>query len=338
MAKRRWIQRNLLKSSTAAYLAAIELHNKPNMPYRYEIVTLLLINAWELLLKTYVRRYINGKSIFEEDGGTIKFRIALKYCNDHINATYGKNSFTAINENLLLLEDYRNNVVHFYNDDLDPIVFSLIAKAALNYVEFLETYFNIDILSDEGLFILPLGFKLPFQPTEFLSKHSSSSSNFPETKAFIDKVVKVITNLRDLGVEESIVLGYGVHLESIKKVTNSDIIAALSKPQDADITITKTIKIQPTSDPGAHKVHITEEQLYDAYPLTYFEIVEQCRKRYENYSQNQTFNDLMKKVKQDPSMSYGRRLNPKKTGQPDKYLYARNVFDYLDKHYKQRNN
>ena len=47
MAKRKMVQGNLVKNSVAAYFAAIEIHNKPNIAYRYETMTLLIINAWE---------------------------------------------------------------------------------------------------------------------------------------------------------------------------------------------------------------------------------------------------------------------------------------------------
>ena len=50
MAKRKMVQNNLLKNSIAAYFAAIEIHNKPNFSYRYETTTLLMMNAWELIL------------------------------------------------------------------------------------------------------------------------------------------------------------------------------------------------------------------------------------------------------------------------------------------------
>lgn len=47
MAKRNMIQYNLVRNSISAYFAAIEIHNKPNIAYRYETVTLLMVNAWE---------------------------------------------------------------------------------------------------------------------------------------------------------------------------------------------------------------------------------------------------------------------------------------------------
>ena len=55
MSNRKMVLINLLRNSIEAYFAAIEIHNKPNMYYRYETVSLLLINAWELL-STFICR------------------------------------------------------------------------------------------------------------------------------------------------------------------------------------------------------------------------------------------------------------------------------------------
>ena len=48
--KKKMIQANLLKNSAAAYFAAVEIHNKPNIPYRYETVTLLIKGAPEVII------------------------------------------------------------------------------------------------------------------------------------------------------------------------------------------------------------------------------------------------------------------------------------------------
>ena len=56
MAKRKMVYNNLVKNSISAYFAAVELHNKPNIAYGYETVTLLMMNAWELALKAYVKK------------------------------------------------------------------------------------------------------------------------------------------------------------------------------------------------------------------------------------------------------------------------------------------
>ena len=74
MAKRKMVQYNLLRNSISAYFAAIELHNKPNIAYRYETVTLLIMNAWELALKAFIRKYIKDKSIFKDEKHTIRLQ------------------------------------------------------------------------------------------------------------------------------------------------------------------------------------------------------------------------------------------------------------------------
>ncbi len=43
--------KRLLDKSIAAALAAIEVYNKPHFRYREESFVVLLVNAWELLLK-----------------------------------------------------------------------------------------------------------------------------------------------------------------------------------------------------------------------------------------------------------------------------------------------
>jgi len=46
----------LRNNSKAAILAAIEIYNKPQIEYRDECFTILLINAWELLLKAMLSK------------------------------------------------------------------------------------------------------------------------------------------------------------------------------------------------------------------------------------------------------------------------------------------
>lgn len=45
---KRQILFNLKKNAYSAFSSAIEIHNKPNIDYRYETVTILLLNAWSL--------------------------------------------------------------------------------------------------------------------------------------------------------------------------------------------------------------------------------------------------------------------------------------------------
>ncbi|MFH1562433.1 MAG: DUF3644 domain-containing protein [Nitrospirota bacterium] len=212
MTKRKMVQYNLLKNSISAYFAAIELHNKPNIAYRYETVTLLIMNAWELVLKAFIRKYIKDKSIFvkkdiaqkkeptpnpsqeetsesfrQKEEHTIPFGTAIGYVDDYINGKIKPKSFLATKENLGLIQYRRNNVAHFYNEALEPYIFMLVARAALNFVDFIKLFFKKDIIADEGLFIMPLGFKLPFKPEDFLSKNSANYISSANQKALLMK-------------------------------------------------------------------------------------------------------------------------------------------------------
>lgn len=48
--------RALFKNSVAAMLAAIEIYNKPQITYRDECFSILLVNAWELLAKAILSK------------------------------------------------------------------------------------------------------------------------------------------------------------------------------------------------------------------------------------------------------------------------------------------
>ena len=55
--------RKLLGNAKSAMMAAIEIYNKPMFGYRDECVVILLLNAWELLLKAILSKNKNQSII-----------------------------------------------------------------------------------------------------------------------------------------------------------------------------------------------------------------------------------------------------------------------------------
>ena len=328
--KNKMIQANLLKNSTAAYFAAVEIHNKPNIPYRYETVTLLMMNAWELALKAYIRKHIKGKSIFEDNGHTIQFKTAIAYVAEHVNAQQPK-SFMAIKENLESIEEYRNNIVHFYNEQLEPYIFMLVAKAAANYVDFLKKYFSRDIMSEEGLFILPLGFKLPFRPEDFLSKKAATKLDSPKAKEFMDLIIQKTKALQEFGIEESIVVGFNIYLESLKTATNSDLLAAITSADKADTTITQVRHVQIVDDKGAAKVQLSDDAIMAQYPLSHQELVAKCREVIPEFKANPHFYSILGPLRQNTNLAFGRTNNPKSKKITKTYFYREPIGEEIKK-------
>lgn len=332
MRKRKMVQSNLIKNSTAAYFAAIEIHNKPNIPYRYETTTLLMMNAWELVLKAFTKKFIKKKSIYTKDGHTISIDKAIDYVEKYINSFEPK-AFTAIKENLLLIEQYRNNIVHYYNEQLEPYIFMLTAKAALNYVDFMKKYFSKDILAQDGLFILPLGFKLPFKPEDFLTKKAAQYISSPESRKFIESMVNIITDLDKNGVNDTIVVGFDIYLENVKRMKNSDLLVAITSQDVADVNFAKVSRVQITDDPDAQKVSLSDEEFVRHYPLQYSDVCAKCREAIPGFKQNKRFNKIMVIIKSDSKLAFTRKLNPHNTKSSKTTFYSTTVVDEVRKMY-----
>lgn len=334
MAKRKMILKNLIKNSIAAYFAAIEIHNKPNFFYRYETTTLLLMNAWELVLKAFVKKYIKTKSIFTKDGHTISIDKAIDYAEEYINIINPR-TFRAIKENLLLIEGYRNNVVHYYNEQLEPYIFMLTAKAALNYVDFMKKYFSKDILAEDGLFILPLGFKLPFKPEDFLSKRATNYVSSLESKEFINSMIRIIGDLEKQGVEDTIVVGFDIYLENVKRMKNSDLLVAITTKDEADASFSKVTKYQLTNDPNAQKVNLSDEEIIKIYPFTYKDVCERCKAEIAGFKQNNDFNKILAELKSNSSFAHTRKLIPQSKKSAKTTFYSVSIINEIKKRYSE---
>lgn len=334
MAKRQMVQVNLIKNSIAAYMAAVELHNKPNIPYRYETVTLLMINAWELALKAFIKKYIKSKSIYEREGHTISFDKALKYVNDYKNEKK-KKSFLAIKSNLERIEEYRNNITHYYCDELEPYIFMLIAKSAINYVDFMKTSFSKDVMANEGLFIMPLGFKLPFKPEEFLSENVAKYASSEAAKKFINEMVSVIEYLHQENIEESIVVGFDLYLESVKNATNSDLLVAITSHENATASISRVTNVR--FDATANQVvNLSDQQFRSIWKYTHEQLVAWCKENIDGFKKNQFFNEAKKSIWGDMNCVFDKKLDSTNSKSASQKFYTelglKRIKEYYESH------
>ncbi len=322
MARGKSVTKLLLDSSQAALFAGIEIHNKPNIAYRYPTATILIINAWELMLKAYVYKYIGKKRIYTGDGKhTITFSKAIALVQDDINAKEKNKKFMAIVENLDVLNEYRCTNVHFCDSRLDPIIFMLISKAVINYDFFIRRYFNKDITKNDNLIILPIGMKLPFDPIDYLKQDFGKAHN-----DFVNAVVQSIRHLDESGVQDSIVIGFNLVTDKVRDTKNADLLAALSDDPDA-VALRRAVRI--TNDPNAPAIQIDVPIL----PLTYDEVRERIKKKRPDIKFNQLFNGIMTELKRNPELCQPRYLNPKQKTGIKKDYYAEKIVDIIiEKH------
>ena len=241
----------------------------------------------------------------------------------------------AVEANLIKIEEYRNSIAHFYHENMEPHIFMLTARCALNYADFVKLHFEKDIISEDGLFILPLGFKLPFKPQDYLSKKAASNAYSNQAEDFIKNIIKTTNDLKEHGVEDSIVLGFGIYLESVKKINNSDLLVAITSTDNADVSFVKTSKYQVVNEPGAMKVSLSEEDISNNFPLDYKGVLEKCKEEVSEFKQNDKFHTIMRKLKEKPVFCFTRKLDPRNNKTSTKTFYSKSIVDEIKKEYKQ---
>ena len=339
---RKMIQKNLINNAIQAYFAAIEIHNKPKIEYRYETTSILIIDAWELLLKAFVRKYVKNKSIFRpkdknkpgQEKETLPLKKIIVYCTEYLNSIDKNNYFRATAINIQKIEEYRDNSIHFYNEKIEPIIFSLIAKSSYDFARFLKDYFGKDIIEDERMYILPIGFKLPFDPVAYFSNKYTEMVKSEECREFIKNTVSCIEKLKEDGIEDSIVVGFNIKVDSIKKISNSDFIVGIDNINGTPVDITKRRKIVLSNDKSALPVYMSTDEFYTAYPYNYTTIRDECKKRFPNFKADAKFIEIMENVKKNKQYAdtLGKHPKSKSKAKPS-YSFSEKVFDLLEKEY-----
>lgn len=303
--KRRQIQNGLLRNSAAAYYAAIELHNKPNMPYRYQATVLLMTNAWELLLKAFLRKYGTSR-IERKNGSTIEFGKVINLTLQTLDDKHRKR-FIPVADNLNLLRLYRNDYAHYCGCDIEAAVLGLLAKASIAYLEFRKDHFPKAKFIDPNLYILPLGFKLPFQPEVLFNPKQANSTISDEATEFINSIATSAKRLSDQGIEESVFVGFNIAFTNVKAVSNADILAQLD---ENGIPFRREKRVRIVDDPSAAPFMLSDEEFFEQYPLEYKDLVDLCKKQIPTFVSNNDFHDIMRiYIKTNPKLSSGKSVN-----------------------------
>jgi len=317
----------LVEKSVAAMVSAIEIYNKPDFKYREETFSILAINAWELLLKAkwlaendnrmrslYVmerRSRPNGKPYKH-------LKVKLTECGNPFthNLDYlGKKLLErglladAAFRNIKALSEIRDSAVHFYNrHSLFALRLQEVGSASVkNFVKASQVWFDVD-LTEFNFYLMPLAFLAPER-----SVKAASLSREERNLASYIASLEAANDASD---------GYAVSV-------NVEIRFLRSKAGDA-------LNVQITNDPSAPKLHLTEEQIKEKYPLNFASLTEECRKRYTNFLVNQKYHDIRKPLKLDKKYCLVRRLDPDNPKSAKQEWYSRAVFTELDKHYQKR--
>lgn len=312
----------LLDKSTQAVLSAIELYNKPNFSYREESFAILMVNAWELLLKSKRLKDNRGKitclyvpTLKKTKDGKPRQRQKYKPTKSGNFMTVGISELIEEeikDKNLKLqletLIEIRDNAIHFMNSSkyFEKQLLEVAVATLKSYKIILEEWFG-QSLAKYDLFLIPIAFNIPQTfNAENLSLETDSH------KKLLDFISKQRLQ-EDTESEHDIALVIDVKLNRADK--------------GLQVRFDKT---------GSPVFQDTEEVFKRKYPVDYKTLLEKLKVRYTNFIQNQKFHELKKEICKQVKFSGERYLDYEKMSGTKKTYYSSDIFQEFDKHYTKK--
>lgn len=295
----------LLDKSLASALTAIEIYNKPNILYREETFSILMINAYELLFKSKIvedSKSIKSIYVYEKKklaNDTSSKREYIK--RNRINEPYTKDINKLMNvlksqkkisqnifENVQLLIEIRDNAVHFLNDTakLKYKLYTICVATVKNYYRLIEKWFHAFDISNYDFFITPINFSGIEEEIDPLTLEISQ-------KNFLN-YLDMATSAADAKDEFDICIK--TELKFIKVETD------------------ETLLIKYAEEGRKIDVEINDELFKKMYPYDYGEILVKIKNKYPQIKANNEFNIAKKKLQEEEVCCKARYLDPNKKG------------------------
>lgn len=322
-------QRFLLKAE-AALIAAIEVYNKPDFRYREESFAILILNAWELLLKAKLL-HLSGndpRSLFvyecrqAKTGKPTKKRylkrnragncqtLGLGPCIAALEKR-GAALAPGVRKNLDAVTEVRDNAVHYVaaGSLLTKQVFEFGTAAVVNFIRLSREWFGHD-LSKYHLFIMPIGFVAPPPDAESIVVSSD--------EAQLVQYLSLMAASGDVRDDDP----YQVSLTLSLKMKRTSMATGL--------------KVAITNDPDAPKLFLKEEDFRARYPWDYAELSKQMSKRYTDFKLTEKYHKLRKSLTADSKYCMSRFLDPGNPKSARKEFFSQQIMTEFDKHYSLR--
>lgn len=317
----------LLEKSVHAAVSAIEIYNKPDFKYREESFSILMVNAWELLIKAKILKdnnnnltslYIVDREKSLKRDGTPKKNLCYKINRannfmtiDIYSAIKKLNLDNVLLENINLLIEIRDNAIHFFNDSklFEKKLLEIGTATLKSYVIVINEWFNYD-LKRFNFFLMPISFFHPGDITS-LSREDKYHKNL----------------LRYIAKKEKDFPVSDVGKHNISLILETKFVRGTS-------TDAFPMKFDP-SNPKAIAVKIdSEEQFANKYPWTYTDdLLPKLKMRYKNFKADSKYNKIKRSLEKNPLYCGERYLDiKKKKGVPKKY-YSPEIIKEFDKYY-----
>jgi len=174
--------RDCLRKARESALQAVEIYNKPSIPFRTGGYAVLMVIAWSALfhaiffrrkIKPYYRKKTSKR--FERIDGDYKWWDLAECIAQYFGGTDGP-----VRKNLEFFGKLRNKIEHRSIPELDPVVFGECQSLLLNFDQLLADEFGEDKALAESLY-----FSLQFARAQAFSRRGKPSAGWDEVSAFV---------------------------------------------------------------------------------------------------------------------------------------------------------
>lgn len=231
----------LVSRSLDAFTLALEVYNRPSMKNRVEAFAIMMVNAWELLLKAEILKAEGYEKIFNDGDKSISISDAVKRRLQEKDP---------VRINLETIIDLRDHAIHLLIPELQPQLSRLFQATVLNYQTRYRNEMGNAPLAGQSVGMLSLVVDGPAPEVALIQKlygkHAAQSvskfiQRFDETSKTVDST------------EFSIPVDYRLAL--VKREDESDLSLSVGDAGEGAIIITKT------KDPDATHPYHTNESL-----------------------------------------------------------------------------
>lgn len=284
-------------TAVSALLAAIEIYNKPIVQHREQTFSILLINAWEILLKARVLQKAGGdrlEVIYRSQGGSPRSGTqneASRRRTISLGSAIDKTCVpSGVRRGIEGIQMVRDEATHLgvLNPELRQMILRYGAAAVRNFVELAREWFQVDVRIP---YLLPVGFLGSAEVVE--------TSVSGKQRDLLRQLTAIATSAAGDGIDYPVVLSVDIQLNPIFK-----------GGQRAEVT----------GSADALKLRVSDDEVFDQFPNSYQDILSECKRRYADFKQNAEFNETMKEIKQD-EMCAQRRTLRRDRSDPGKWLY-----------------
>ncbi|HEM0351357.1 TPA: DUF3644 domain-containing protein [Legionella pneumophila] len=260
------LSNRLIKRSKSAFLSSLAIYNNPTQIYRVESFAILLINAWELLLKHEICTAEGENKIFVDPGRNNTVSIT-----DCINKQFKNND--PIRQNLEYVIKLRNLATHFFIPEALPTYTRLLFPTVKNYIKRYKNSYGSLPFDDENRGMINIIIEDEIPDENLLMRKYGKKSK---------EIISLINELESKSKEfqpDEFFISYDYK------------VAITKKSSDADITL--------SNGPNGEQIGILEKtvEIESKYPYKTEELVKYIKSKtsniispYDIYAVNDRYN------------------------------------------------